>query len=218
MKLKLFTVFMAGVLSLLFVQKSYSSVTLGGQYATLFESNGSTPIPVNSIGLLVADTNNDGLADPFGLTLSPNQTFGVDNLVIGVYQALDFGVGVNTGIDIGGTTYSYSGPFAAGDDLWLMWFPSLSTAGSVVGGGVSYGQYRSDSVNTFSGADIAFVAPPDGNNSNMSAFLDSIVGGGGITPTDFTASQTTVPEPNTWLLTAVGLTLALTLRRRRARA
>lgn len=154
-----------------------AAVSLVGQVGTLFQDDAVTPIPVGSLVILVADTDkaaHAGLANPFGTTLSVGSYLGgnSDDLIVGLYSAsiLDDGV---IGVDFGGTTFSYDGSFSAGDDLWLLWFPSQTVAGAILGAGVPFGSYRSDIVDFGSGSDIAFTAPPDGTIASLNAFSAS---------------------------------------------
>jgi len=177
-------------------------VTLDGSIGSLFTSDGITQVPLGSLVLLVADTEGDGLADPFGTILSVENYFGgsSNDLIVGVYSAsnlLDSIVGVN----FGSTTLAYNGSFGVGDDLWLVWFPSVFVSGSEVGAGVSFGTYRSDVIDPDSGSNIAFVAPGDGTFS-LSAYTQS-TGFGSIPDTALSATSITgggspIPEPSTY--------------------
>lgn len=159
-----------------------AGVSLVGQVGTFFGDDATTPVPVGSIAILVADTDKNsqaGLVNPLGTTLSLGSSLGgtSGDLIVGVYSvgtypADDLGH-VVTGIDFGGTTFTYDQSFTAGTDLWLLWFPSQSVAGAVLGAGVPFGSYRSDTVDFASGADIAFVAPPDGSVASLNAFSTS---------------------------------------------
>ncbi|QYM77961.1 hypothetical protein K0B96_11625 [Horticoccus luteus] len=165
------------VLFLLAASRLCAAVSLVGQVGTLFQSDATTPIPAGSIAILVADTNKTshaGLANPVGTTLTVGSYLGgnSDDLIVGLYSASDLGGGI-IGVDFGGTTLTYGDSFSAGTDLWLLWFPSQSVAGAVLGAGVPFGSYRSDTIDFASGSDIAFVAPRDGSISSLFAFSAS---------------------------------------------
>lgn len=187
--------------ALAFVPGARAVVTMNVEFAAIYQADGVTGLGEGKIGLLVADEGAvPGLVNAGGTTLSLGSYLGggSDDRIIGITTSV---------ADVGGTGFSgfqdlfasitYDGNFGAGDKLYLLWFPTISSIGSVLGGDVSYGVYRSDAVNLASGSDIAFIAPPDGSTNNLFAFASSIVAGSGVTKSDFTAKFTTVavPEP-----------------------
>lgn len=207
-----------------FASSGHATITISAEYATIFQDNGS-PIQSGRIGLLVADLGAiPGIVDPFGTTLTTGNFLGggSDDLIIGTFQSLSNVA--NTGgsgfqIQLSGITYG--GDFGAGDKLYLLWFPTLTTIGSTVSSGVSYGVYRSDVPNVASGATAVtggFIAPADGSFINMSAYIGSIAPGSPVTQADFTANLTTVPEPSAVALFGVAALSMTLFRRRRARA
>ena len=196
----------------------FAVVTLQGQIGSLFNADGVTQIPEDSLALLVADTAGGGLADPFGTTLSVGNYFGdsSDDLIVGVYSARDLGDGI-IGVDLGGTTLAYSGSFGAGDDLWLVWFPSVFVSGSEIGAGISFGAYRSDDVDYAINSTIAFVAPADGTllatlNAGFGSIPDSA-----LSATSITGGGSPIPEPSTYagLAGLTALLAACWVRRKR---
>lgn len=155
-----------------------AGVSLIGQIGRLLRADAVTQIPTGSLVLLVADTDkvsHPGLVSPLGTLLSAGQSLGgtSGDLIVGIYSAGDLGSGI-VGVDLGGTTLTYSGLLTAGTELWVLWFPSVSTRGSQVGGAVPYGAYRSGVVDIASGSDIAFVAPPDGTTVSLYAYTSSL--------------------------------------------
>jgi hypothetical protein len=155
-----------------------AGVSLIGQIGRLLRADAVTQIPTGSLVLLVADTDkvsHPGLVSPLGTILSAGQSLGgtSGDLIVGIYSAGDLGSGI-VGVDLGGTTLTYSGLLTAGTELWVLWFPSVSTRGSQVGGAVPYGAYRSGVVDIASGSDIAFVAPPDGTTVSLYAYTSSL--------------------------------------------
>ncbi len=155
-----------------------AGVSLIGQVGRLFKADAATQVPIGSIAILVADTDkasHAGLVNPLGTTLAVGSTLGGSSgdLIVGVYRASDLGDGV-VGVDLGGTTLTYTGALAAGTDLWLMWFPTIEATGGTVGAAVPYGAYSSSVVDTGSGSDIAFAAPPDGATASLYAYTSSL--------------------------------------------
>lgn len=209
------------------IKNAQATITLTADYGALFQFNGSQ-IPVGSLGILVADTGvSSGIVDPVNTVLSQGNFLGgsSDDLILGVFSSINL-------TPIGGTNVgfqfeleaTYSGNFNAGDKLYLLWFPTISTLGSTVGAGVSYGAYRSDTPNLPSGATPvtgAFIAPADGSLVNISALFNGpndIAPGSPVTQADFTANLTTVPEPSAVALFGIAALSITLFRRRRARA
>jgi hypothetical protein len=174
-----------------------ANVTITNGAAGIMRDANGTMLSPGVLGMLVADLDGNGLADPLGATLSVGTVFGSGNgdLILGIYQASDLGTD-QIGFDLGGTTFSYSGAFSEGDALWLVWFPSISTPGSAVGAATAYGTFRTDSVDTTFGGTMAWTAPADGTNQNLFS-LDAALGGDpAVSETAFTANFVTVPEPS----------------------
>jgi hypothetical protein len=219
--MKLFRILSVGIFLGAGLLTAKADFSLNTEYAALFKSDGTTEIGAGWIGIIVADEGTAaGIIDPYNTVLSVGNYLGgsSDDRIIGLTTSVSNVAGTGfSGFQQNYTGLTYSGNFDAGDNLYLLWFPTISTAGSTVGAGVSYGVYRSSTANTASGADIGFVAPSDGFAYNMSAYLNSIAGGGGVTAADFTASQiTAVPEPSLYGLLGVGA-IGLVLFRARNR-
>lgn len=182
---------------------SYAAVGIvGGQIGDLFTSSNAL-IPNNSIGIVVADFSNNGVLDPLGTTLTANQFIGggSDDMILGVYQSS----GGN--FDFSGLTFSYSGSFGAGDRLYFLWFPTINQLNATVGAGVSYGSFRSDVAQTLSGAEIAWIAPADGNYTLLA--LTASLGADpseALDPATLRATLTTagaaIPEPSSFAAAA----------------
>lgn len=172
-----------------------AAVSLIGQVGQLLRADTTTPVPAGSVVILVADTDkatSPGLANPLGTTLRAGSTLGgaSGDLIVGVYQASDLGDGV-IGVDFGGTTLAYTGALTAGTDLYLLWFPGVSTVGNVVGSAQPFGAYRSDTVDRNGGSDIAFVTPSDGATVTLNAFDTGL--GGLATAAQLSATHVTAP-------------------------
>jgi hypothetical protein len=187
------------------------------EYAALFQSDGTTQIGAGFIGILVADEGTTpGIASALDTILNVGNYLGgsSDDRIIGLTTSVaNVAATGYSGFQQDFTSLSYSGNFNAGDKLYLLWFPTISVAGSTVGDAVSYGVYRTDTINVASGANIAFIAPADNNLYDMSAYLDSIAPGSGVTPAQFTASAVTaVPEPSACMLLVTAALGAALLR------
>jgi len=213
-----FVTFLAGCLILVLSFAARASVTItNGATGILRDENGAM-ISLGAVGLLVADVDGNGLADPLGGALSVGNTLGggSDDLILGVYQAIDLGTDQN-GFDLGATTFSYSGAFSEGDALWLVWFPTIATPGSTVAAGTVYGTFRTDAIDTASGGTMAWTAPADGTNQDLFS-LDAALGGDpAVSEAAFTANFVTVPEPAGGALFAVAGLLVLVVERGRRR-
>lgn len=203
------------IVSSLFVSASaYSAVGIvGGQVGDTFDQSGAL-IANGAVGVLVADFSNNGILDARNTVLSVNSFIGggTDDRILGVYTAS------SGNFDFSGLTFEYTGSFNAGDHLYFLWFPSVTTVGATVGSGVSYGSFRSDVVQAASGADIAWVAPADGNYTLL-GITASQGGDPAVTPAALTANLITagaaIPEPSTAAALAASAILGFAATRRR---
>lgn len=202
-----------GLFGLLFTGPfvTHATVTLStGQVASLRDDSGSA-VAVGRVALLVADFSNDGLLNLGGTFLSEGNYLagGTDDQILAVGFTSEIESGI-VGYNFSGTTFDYSGNFGTGDNLYVLWLPTISNHNIIVAAGLSYGQYRSGIVDAESGSDIAWIAPADGGAYSLAAFDTSINPSGIASPGDLTASLTTsaVPEPATYAalfgLAAVG--------------
>jgi hypothetical protein len=205
------------------VSFAQAAITLETEFATLYDANGTTPIGAGKIGILVADTDGTGITNALNSILTEGTFLGgnSDDLIVAVFSSIN---NVNGDPSTSGfsniSNLTYSGNFSAGDSLYLLWFPTITVAGSTVIDGTVYGIYRSDTINSASGANIAFIAPPDNGSYTLAAYLESIAPGSGVTAQDFTASQVAaVPEPSTTaILVMLGIGGILFQFRRRLKA
>ena len=208
---------------------SFGSVTLQMQIANVRDSSGAL-IPANSIGVLVADTTSSGfatgqtgIADWIGTTLTAGSTvFGHSNeQILGVFQANN---SLNTGMGFtgngGSVNFNLTGGVAAGQNMELVWFPTISTLGSVVPSNVSQvGFYTNPTANTVSGGNTGFVVPADGTNKSLFYFDNTVPGASasGVTTANLSATAVAAaPEPSRALLALIGVGLTLFIRRRKA--
>jgi len=202
-----------------------SATTISFAAGVIRASDGS-PVPLNSVGVLVADANKDGFATGaamVGSTLNVGSTLGgSDNFILQVFTAVaDAGgtglVGFNGDVD---TT-----AYAAGVPLALYWFPTLtatgvngvtSTTGLTITSGLSSGFYRTDAVDPYS--DIAFVTQAFGTSA-LNAFDSTSTGDPTSVATQANLTATGVPEPSSViLLVAGGFLMTGSLLRRRKTA
>ena len=206
------------------IYSASASVSISFSAGVIRQSNG-TPVPLNAIGVLVVDSANNGFGTDtsiVGSTLTVGSSLGeADNIILQVFSAPDLGGGLIGFSD--NVSYSYTGSLAtaAGAPLELVWFPTISVVGATIAPSVSYGYYRTDSIDANSGADIGFIAPPDNFNGALGAF-DNVTSPGAVaSPSNLTASHTTtaVPEPSSVVLLVAGgflMTGALLRRRKTA--
>jgi hypothetical protein len=144
-----------------------ASVTINLFAGELFQSDGVTPIPLNSLIQLVASTTDS----TFSLPSTTSFTGGsADDLVIASFGSNNAS---GSGTVQQPVVYNYSGNFNAGDPLILRWWPSLTT-GATSPGSTTFGQFRTDSVENSS--DIAWFAPADGSTEALN-FADTAVSG-----------------------------------------
>jgi len=165
---------------------AYASVTINLGGDELFQSDDTTPIPLNSLIQLVASTTDS----TFTLPTTTSFTGGsADDQVIASFGSNNSS---GPGSFLQPVMFSYSGNFNAGDPLILRWWPSLTT-GALTPGATTFGQFRTDNVENFS--TIAWVAPADGTTNDLN-FLDT-AGGGSEPNSAGAASFTTAPIPET---------------------
>jgi hypothetical protein len=204
------------------VTSAKAQIIINTEFANLFKSDGTTGIGAGKIGILVADEGTTpGIIDPFGTMLTLGSYLGgtSDDRIVGITSSIASVAGFGSGFQ-DNFSISYTGNLGSGDKLYLLWFPTLTTMGSTVGSGISYGLYRSDVVNTASGSDISFALPAGPTfNGSLAGYLDSIAPGSGITTNDFTANYTTaVPEPSTIAVLQVAALVVLMFRRKLRRS
>jgi len=127
------------------------------------------------------------------------------------------------GLTGGQISFSYSGNLNAGDEIIAVAYPTLTISSTSPGNNTKGFYFRTSSV--IDGSDIAWVAPSDG--SNVALYAYTINQGGTLSNSTFTAGSgaaggggfTTVPEPSTYALLAVGAVgLFLSFRRRKVQS
>ncbi|MCF7790208.1 MAG: PEP-CTERM sorting domain-containing protein [Prosthecobacter sp.] len=197
---------------------SRAAVTFNMAGATLYESDGTTPVPTTGLMLLVADTSgtNGFSSVAGGASLSLNSFLnGTDDLILakwalGASSATPgFFSDAVSNLTLGANNWD------AGDALALLWFPTLTTSSGTALAGDSYGIYYNSAT---SGASLdsgdAWITPASGTKSLNLLTTDY---SGSHTSASTTASFTVsgVPEPSRALLAALGLGMVSLRRRRR---
>ena len=205
---------------------SFGSVTLQMEIANVRDSSGAL-VSAGSIGVLVADTTSSGFAtgqtgitDWAGTTLTAGNTVSghSNEQILAVFQAnnsLATGMGF-TG-NGGSVNFNLTGGISAGQNMELVWFPTISTVGSVVPSNVSQvGFYTNPTANAVSGGNTGFVVPADGANKPLAYFDSVIATGSGVSQANLSATAVTAaPEPSRALLALIGTGLTLFIRRRK---
>ena len=180
--------------------------------------DGSSNAPDGSLGLLVADTNNDG----FGSFQAGNigiDSFidGSDDMVIGRFGAVVFSAGT-TYIDRSLEAIPFRNGWDQGDRLALFWLPELTLGDTSVLPGDKYGLYAPQIGEEKDGSN-QWVTPTDGTgNYTLKFFTEDAVrfGMGSNLPSAAFANLLVIPEPQTYALIFGGLTLlGLRIVRRR---
>ncbi|HCN76921.1 MAG TPA: hypothetical protein DIT13_06960 [Verrucomicrobiales bacterium] len=208
----------------------HASITINFGLGGVYTAGGGSQIAAGTIGVLVADTTGAGFAqgaDLVGSTLSVGSSLGTNGRILGVLSATNnlFGSGI-AGFDaainitdplLSGLTFG-TATNNAGSDLMFYWFPGITSAGSTITEGQSYGSFREDSLAALAGSasDMSFNLPA---NSDLLGLYANTINTGGDLPNDtFQANSTAgvagVPEPSRMILALLGFA-GLMFRRRR---
>ena len=185
----------------------------------VLKNDSGSPIPVNSLVLLVADTTNNGfatIADGSSLALNDFLNSG-DDRILARYDLTNSGT---SGVFAEGPSLTFGGGWDQGDPLALLWFPTLTLGSSTATLGNSYGFFSGPALN---GSD-AWITPADATNGHKLWFFTSdatvLTGSGSNVASLGNASLTVtagaVPEPGRFMLSLAGV-CALAFRRRRSR-
>lgn len=208
---------------------AFASISIQLQVGSLRTQAGSIVAP-GTIAVLVSDTNGFSSqstleTELLGKTLSVGTTFSDFGKILGVFNASDLsgngeiGLGGNIpSLDLAALGLTGSANNTTATDLAVLWFPGLTTVGSTLSQGQSFGFYRSDTTDPLSGGDMSFNVPTDGFPYTLAAY-DNTLGGGGngsVLPSTFNATGTVgaVPEPSRSMLAVLGLACLIGRRKR----
>jgi len=200
-----------------------AAVVLGSaQIGPLYESDGETFISTGRVAILVASTTDNVFTSPFQTELTVGSYLGgsSDDLIIGRYFTSDLDEGEDDlfGVDLSGTSFSYSGSFNEGDKLALYWFPTIEDFNSSIGGSIQYGLYRSDVVDVDAGSQISFIAPDDDDSYILATYTEEFGGIASVNDLSANFITSSIPEPSTYAAFAGLATLGLAVWRKRSRA
>lgn len=184
----------------------FASVTINFTAGDLRDFDGSNLVSSGALVVIGVSTLDGSFATP-----SPTGFFSGDDVEI--YRGNVSPDGQFTG-SLSGVNYSSIANWTAGDPLAIYWYPTLTTASTAPEVGVSYGTFRTDSVQ--SGSEIAWISPSDGTTSALS-FVTASLGGDNPDALGY-ASNLVVPEPSTYAgaFGALCLAGATWFRRRKA--
>ena len=168
----------------------------GGKGGDLEDQNGAITSS-NAIALLVVDTSGLGLA---GLTnLAPNSSLSVGSQltdtggtavaqIIGKFVITDSsGQDGLLGAAVSGL--ALDPPLATGQNLWLLWFPALTSSSTQPGNGTYFGVYRDPNTTPIDGGQ-PWVIPSDGSTVDLNALSPSE--GGNTSQSDLAAKYRTI--------------------------
>lgn len=177
-----------------------ANVTIDFTVGILNDASGSTPVADGSLIQLIGSVDNAFAAPTPGAFIGGN-------------DVLLFSANFNSSTSgtPGAMLFSLTNvSLAAGTNLLLRWFPTLTNAAGSPGFSTAYGQYGSLT-------DVAWVSPSDGQTVSID-FL-TIAAGGSTANSAGHAGLTTaaIPEPSTYAAIFGALVLGLAAYRRRAR-
>jgi hypothetical protein len=175
------------------------------------------------IAVVVADTSGLGAAGLQG-TLLPSQTLTAGSLIGGGSGDKVLGLGVYDITASSGQPGYFGGavngtpltaPVAAGQQVFVVFFPTLGDATTTIGNSEWYGVARNPGTDLNSGA--SWVIPPDGSTVSLNLYDVNEGGSYAAGSSGMQAAYETlaiVPEPSSILLVVTGLLGLLGLRRR----
>jgi len=210
------------VATCLVAYQAQATIVINMAVGNLQDQNGVvTPAP--AIALLVSDTSGLGyaggisnLAANSSLTLGSDLTIqggGTGDQIIGKW-VIAAGSGAN-GLLSDSTSFTLAAPLATAQNLYLLWFPTLTSSSSTPGNGTHYGGYQASALESAAVLGQPWLMPADGANITLGALTPA---NGGITAqSSLNASFATVsvPEPSSIALVVIGLFGAVGIVRRR---
>lgn len=179
----------------------------------------SALVPDGSIAIVVADTSGLGLA-AFN-SLSPASPLTAGSFIGGdlILNSQPFSVPFSIlAAYMNGTVYqNLASPLASGQQVFVLWFPTLTSAATTLGIGTQFEVIGGNgaSANSIAEGGNAWTIPAGGSTVTM--YADEPANFGYTPVTDLTASfPLPIPEPSTIALLCMGLVSLTTIRRRKA--
>jgi len=196
--------------------QAMAAVSLFLGAGNLYESDGVTFAPLNTVGLWIVDTSG-------GTSLTPTLTLG-ESIALGATLAgtsdkiIDVEDANNSNFGVGGINFGFSGAYgsglgaglASGQKFGIIWLinQSLSQTTTVAG---QYGEF-SDYAGAYSNP---WILPAD-PTPLASYDMTTTANGGSVPESAGIANLTIVPEPSSIMLVVVGLLGGIGLIRRRS--
>ena len=191
--------------------------------ADQLRTSGGAAAPTSTLALLIADTGNDGFGSlQAGQATSVNSVVGDTNdRVVAKFDLLGNGTAGYLGVNPSGLTYANVTGWAQGENLRLVWLPSLTSSSSSITGGTTYGAYTSSTGVDGSSAWVTPSGGLTGSTTNYKLYFFNTAGtiqAGTNAATVGNASFTVaaVPEPSRVMLLGLGLGAFIVRRRRNA--
>jgi hypothetical protein len=189
-------------------QTATASVTINFGMGEMYSSsNTSAPFANGGLINILAKTDGLGWGDATDIFSNLTSSF----VPAGAVLVASFASNNSDGPGTVATafTYSYSGAFAVGQPLILVAYSDLTTSSTQPGSGTTGFFFRTNSI--IDGSDIAWFAPSDGSTVSLGAYTVNL--GGSVSNNQFTSGSaapsgsgfTTVPEPSTYALLALGV-------------
>ncbi len=184
--------------------RATSTINLGA--SMLYNANGTTPMATGMLVQLILSPQANGFAPPDSSSFTGNS----DDIVLASFMTSSSGTAAQP------IVVTYTGAIAAGEQILLRWFPTISGSAppSAPSAGTPYGQFRIDATENFSSG--PWTLPADGTLAYDLNFLT--VAGGGTEPESAGRASLVVlaaiPEPSTFAFLVVGLAGVVFLRRR----
>jgi PKD repeat protein len=156
--------------------------------AAYLQDQFGNPMTQNGLAVLVADAGTNGFLDPQpSFPLSVGASWGADDRIVGLWNLTASG---EDGFLYDQTVALYTAGVAAGQQLQLYWFPSLTLASNTVGV-TYYGKYTDTNSPPRDGS-APWNLPAVGANVELVFFIQS-VGGSNPDETGLATNLTTVP-------------------------
>ena len=153
--------------------RNLMSVSINLFAGNLYKADGTTPLPLNSTVVLLADADGDGFGDL--TTANANFTVDAGDVVLDHVLATNDALGDGTGSLLTQVTISSVPGSLVGKQMLLVWYDKLFDAAATgPGAGVQFRTFRTDAV--IDSSDIAWVFPADGSTVSLN-FLTGANGG-----------------------------------------